>query len=57
MDYSLDDSAIMTINFFDGAYEPYIGYGNDKATILSKIPLKSYRQGITKTGIAINASV
>lgn len=52
-----DDLSIMSIHFFDGSYDPYIDYGNNRATILSMIAAKSYRSGYTNTGIAINASI
>ena len=52
-----DDLSIMSIHFFDGSFDPYIYYGNNRATILSMIQSKSYRAGMTQTGLAINASV
>jgi uncharacterized protein with von Willebrand factor type A (vWA) domain len=52
-----DDLSIMSIHFFDSSYEPYIDYGNNRATILSMIAAKAYRSGGTETGIAINASI
>ena len=57
MTKSLDDTTIMSINFYDTTYDPYLGYGNDKNTILSQIQSKSYRAQGTYTGLAINASV
>ena len=47
----------MSIHFYDTTYEPYIGYGNNRATILSMIASKAYRSRGTITGGAINASV
>jgi len=47
----------MSINFFDSTYEPYIGFGNNRSTIMSMVTSKNYRSGGTKTGAAINASV
>ena len=52
-----DDLTIMSINFFDSTYDPYISYGNNRATMLNMIQSKSYRGGGTATGLAINASV
>lgn len=52
-----DDLSIMSIHFYDTTYEPYIGYGNNRATILSMINSKPYRSRGTMTGRAINASI
>ena len=52
-----DDLSIMSIHFFDSTYEPYIGYGHNRAQILSLIAAKPYRSKGTYTGVAINASV
>jgi uncharacterized protein with von Willebrand factor type A (vWA) domain len=52
-----DDLSIMSIHFYDGSFDPYIYYGNNRAAILSMIQSKSYRAGTTNTGLAINASV
>jgi hypothetical protein len=47
----------MSIHFYDSTYDPYIAYGNNRATMLNMIQSKSYRAGSTNTGLAINASV
>ncbi len=47
----------MSIHFYDSTYEPYIYYGNNRATILGMIASKPYRSRGTYTGLAINASV
>jgi hypothetical protein len=52
-----DDLSIMSIHFFDSSFDPYISYGNNRATMLSMIQSKSYRGAGTATGLAINSSV
>lgn len=47
----------MSIHFFDSAFDPWIYYGNNRASILNLINSKAYRGGGTATGNAINASV
>jgi len=47
----------MSIHFFDGSFDPYIDYGNNRATILSMLTSKVYRSGSTYTGISINATI
>lgn len=54
---TLDDLSLMSIDFFDSSFDPYIGYGNNKSTIMSMITTKSYRGRGTYTGLAINASI
>ena len=54
---TLDNFNIMSINFFDSTFEPYIDFGNNQSQILSLIKSKPYRSLGTRTGIAINASV
>lgn len=52
-----DDLSIMSIHFFDSTFDPYIYYGNNRATILNMIQSKAYRGAGTATGNAINSSV
>lgn len=52
-----DDIAKMSIHFYDGSFDPYLDYGNDKSYVLSMIASKAYRAGSTLTGRAINATV
>lgn len=47
----------MSIHFFDSAFDPYIYYGTNRATMLNMIQSKPYRGGGTATGNGINASV
>lgn len=47
----------MSIHFYDSSFDPWIAYGNNRATILNKIASKAYRGGGTATGLAINSSV
>lgn len=49
-----DDPKLMSIHFYDSTFEPYLGYGNTKAQLLSGISSKFYRSNATKTGDAIN---
>lgn len=52
-----DDLSLMSIHFYDSTFDPWLYYGNNRATLLSGIQSKPYRSGGTKTGSAINASV
>lgn len=54
---TLDDLSIMSINFFDSTFDPYINFGYNRAQILSMIAAKSYRSAGTKTGNGINQTV
>ncbi|CAM6005793.1 unnamed protein product [Sphagnum balticum] len=47
----------MSIYFFDDTFDPYIGYGNTRASILTKLQSKVYRGGGTYTGSAINQTI
>jgi hypothetical protein len=47
----------MSIHFFDSSFDPWIYYGNNRASIMNLINSKSYRGAWTATGSAINASV
>ncbi len=52
-----DDLSLMSIHFFDSAFDFYLDYGKNRATLLSMIQSKPYRGGGTATGNAINSSV
>lgn len=47
----------MSIHFYDSTFDPYIGYNNNRATILNMLSTKVYRGKGTFTGLAINASI
>lgn len=52
-----DDLSIMSIHFYSTTYQTYIGYGNNRANMITMIKNKPYPGGGTLTGKAINASV
>jgi hypothetical protein len=52
-----DDLSIMSIHFYDNAFEPYIEFGTSKSTILSMLASKIYRAQGTLTGTAINQTI
>jgi hypothetical protein len=54
---TFDDLSIMSVHFYSTNYQTYIGYGNNRANMISMIQNKPYSGGGTYTGRAINASV
>lgn len=53
----MDDLSLMSINFYDTTFDPYINFGYTRSQILSMIAAKSYRSAGTKTGNGINQTV
>ena len=47
----------MSIHFYSSTFQSYIGYGNNRASIISMIQNKPYPGGGTMTGRGINASI
>ena len=47
----------MSVHFYDSTFDPYIDYGKNKTYFMTNIPLKGYRGGGTKTGLAMNQTV
>ena len=48
---------MVSLHFYDGAFEEYLGYGNDYNTFITQIRNKPHRAGGTFTGAAINATI
>jgi hypothetical protein len=52
-----DDPALMSVHFYDDAFDPYLYYGNNRTQLLNKVDTKFYRGGSTNTGLAITEMI
>jgi len=52
-----DDPKLMSVHFYDAAFDPYLGYNNTKAQLITGIKAKTYRAGGTYTGLGIKSAV
>lgn len=53
-----DDPTLISINYFDAAYDASVGFGSSKSAILSAIPSKTCRcSGNGNLGLAINSTI
>ena len=47
---------MMSVHFYDAAFEPYLNYGNSKDQLITGLKSKIYRAGGTYTGRALKSS-
>ena len=52
-----DDPALMSVHFYDAAFDPFLGYNNSKAQLITGIRSKTYRAGGTYTGLSLKSAV
>ncbi len=52
-----DDPNLISVNFYDAAFDPLVNYNNTKSQLITAIKSKSYRAGGTYTGKALKSAV